>query len=90
MEKNVNKRYACLLNGRGSPRYGPLLNHDQPKAHFSQESSGMRWLASSPRLLRLCSKGTNQSRILTLRYGGPGHPDPVIGGGGLPSGPSLV
>ena len=87
MEKNVNKRYACLLNGLGSPRYGPLLNHDQPKAHFFQESSRMRWLASSPRLLRLCSKGTNQG-------GGPGHPDPEMGGrgwgGGLPSGPSLV
>ena len=34
MEKNVNKRYACLLNGRGSPRYGSLLNHDQPKRPF--------------------------------------------------------
>ena len=67
MEKNVNKRYACLLNGRGLPRYEPLLNHDQPKAHFSQESSRMRWLASSPRLLRLCSKGKNQCGVQTLR-----------------------
>ena len=40
----------------------------------------MRWLAPSPRLLRLCSKGTNQCRIQTLRQGRPGHPDPEIRG----------
>ena len=55
----------------------------QSKAHFFQESSRMRWLAPSPRLLRLCSKGTNQCRIQTLRWGGPGHPDPKIRGGAV-------
>ena len=68
MEKNVNKRYACLLNGPRSPGMDLSYTIKSAQSPFLLlESSRMRWLAPRPRLLRLCSKGTNQCRIQTLR-----------------------
>ena len=66
-------------------RYGPRLTLlNQTKRPFLPGKLPDEMVGPKPHsgLLRLCSKGTNHCRIQTLRYGGPGHPDPEIRGGG--------